>query len=72
MAWGHRGPSARRQNDIIGGWLKTPATRTTRRAPMYNERAQAAINKGAWSKKKTHNPCWTEAASRAAARLRPA
>ena len=30
---------------------------------MYNEnRAQAAINKGAWSKKKTHNPLdWTEA-----------
>ena len=66
MAWGHRGPSARRQNDIIGGFqLKTAGYTdySAQAVSMYNEnRAQAAINKGAWSKKKTHNPmAWTEA-----------
>ena len=66
MAWGHRGPSARRQNDIIGGFQLKTAGYTDYSAQavnMYNEnRAQAAINKGAWSKKKTHNPLdWTEA-----------
>jgi hypothetical protein len=63
--WGHRNRSARRQADIIGGFQLSTGNykdHTAQAYSMYNEnRAQAAINKGAWSKKKTHNPLsWNE------------
>ena len=54
VAWSHRGPSARRQNDAIGGFQLRAAgyTDLRRRCHVQREPGLAAINKGAWSRRR--------------------